>query len=76
METINNKLNFLQQKLDSGDTVKVMIVGLGSVGGYLLDYLVGLQDVNMEIIVVGRERDKLVQNVNIVRTAATIRRGM
>lgn len=73
METINNKLNFLQQKLDLGDTVKVMIVGLGSVGGYLLDYLVGLQDVNMEIIVVGRERDKLVQNVNIVRTAATIR---
>ncbi len=73
MEVINNKLNFLQQKLDAGDTVKVMIVGLGSVGGYLLDYLVGCQDAKMEIIVVGRNRDKLEQDVNIVRTAATIR---
>lgn len=73
MKTINDKLNFLQQKLGADDIVKVMIVGLGSVGGYLLDYLVNLRDARMEIIVTGRNRDKLEQNVNIIRTAATIR---
>ncbi len=73
MKTINDKLNFLQQKLGADDIVKVMIVGLGSVGGYLLDYLVNLRDARMEIIVTGRNRDKLEQDVNIIRTAATIR---
>lgn len=73
MKTTKDKLELLRQKLETDGVVKVMIVGLGSVGGYLLDYLVGLQDAKMEIIVVGRNLDKLIQDVNIVRTAAVIR---
>lgn len=73
MKTINDKLKLLQQKIENDGGIKIMIVGLGSVGGYLLDYLVGLQDEKMEIIVVGRNQDKLLQDVNIVRTAAVIR---
>ena len=72
MNTVD-KLRFLQQKLDHDGVVKIMIVGLGSVGGYLLDYLVNLQDPKMEIIVAGRDASKLVQDVNIVKTAAVIR---
>lgn len=73
MKATNDKLNLLRQKLEADGVVKVMIMGLGSVGGYLLDYLVGLQDEKMEIVVVGRNLDKLIQDVNIVRTAAVIR---
>ena len=43
MKATNDKLNLLRQKLEADGVVKVMIMGFGSVGGYLLDYLVGLQ---------------------------------
>lgn len=51
-----------------------MIMGLGSVGTYLLDYLVSLADSRLELIVCGRNVEKMTSDVNIVRTAATIRR--
>ena len=50
-----------------------MIIGLGSVGTYLLDYLVSRSDPKLRVIVVGRNYDKMEKDVNIVRTAAVIR---
>jgi hypothetical protein len=77
MTTLNEKLQLLQHKiLDTDGKIRIMIIGLGSVGEYLLDYLVSQADPRMEIIVVGRNRDKMESDVNIVRTAATIRRQM
>ena len=55
------------------DIVKIMIMGLGSVGQYLLDYLCSMNDERIEIIVAGRNRDKMIQDVNIVKVAASIR---
>ena len=77
MKTLDNKLQLLQTKiLDTDEKIRIMIIGLGSVGLYLLDYLVSTADPRMEIIVVGRNYDKMLSDVNIVRTAATIRRQM
>ena len=36
-----------------------MILGLGSVGNYLLDYLMSSGREDIEIIVAGRDRDKM-----------------
>lgn len=74
MKTTEEKLLLLQQKLlTTDDKVTIMIIGLGSVGLYLLDYLVSLGNKRLEFIVIGRNRDKMQSDVNIVRTAATIR---
>lgn len=73
MRTTNEKLNILKAKIDSGQQIKIMIIGLGSVGMYLLDYLVGLGDKRLHIIVAGRNADKIQSDVNIIKTAATIR---
>lgn len=77
MSTLNDKLQLLQNKLlNTDEKIRIMIIGLGSVGLYLLDYLVSTANPRMEIIVVGRNYDKMLSDVNIVRTAATIRRQM
>lgn len=77
MKTLDEKLQLLQDKvLDTDEKIRIMIMGLGSVGLYLLDYLVSTADPRMEIIVTGRNYDKMLSDVNIVRTAATIRRQM
>lgn len=77
MKTLDEKLQSLQQKLlYSDDKIRIMIIGLGSVGLYLLDYLVSTADPRMEIIVAGRNYDKMLSDMNIVRTAATIRRQL
>ncbi len=55
------------------DGVTVMIVGLGSVGTYLLDYLVSTNDEALHIVAAGRDRTKMEQKVNIVRIAGLIR---
>lgn len=73
MKTINEKLQLVKSKLDANKPIKIMIIGLGSVGCYLLDYLVSLADSQLELIVVGRNQDKMQMDVNIIRTAATIR---
>lgn len=73
MKTINEKLQLVKNKLDANEPVKIMIIGLGSVGCYLLDYLVSLAAPQLELIVVGRNKDKMQMDVNIIRTAATIR---
>lgn len=76
MKTINEKLLSLRHKCENGDKIKIMILGLGSVGVYLLDYLLRLADSSLEIIVCGRNKDKMTPDVNIVRTGATIRRQL
>lgn len=72
MKTINEKLIQLKQELKSRK-VRIMIIGLGSVGNYLLDYLVSMADEHMEICVVGRNEEKMSSDVNIVRVASLIR---
>lgn len=76
MTTLNEKLNLLKKKLDGGEKITIAIFGLGSVGCYLLDYLVSLADPQLKLVVVGRNAEKMQQDVNIIRTAATIRRQM
>lgn len=77
MKSLNEKLQLLQHKiLHTDEKVRIMIIGLGSVGVYLLDYLISTANPRMEIIVVGRNKEKMQSDVNIVRTAATIRRQM
>ena len=73
MKTLNEKLNLLKQKMDKNEKITIAIFGLGSVGCYLLDYLVSLADPQLRLVVVGRNAEKMQQDVNIIRTAATIR---
>lgn len=74
MKSLNEKLALLKNKLDNGETITIAIFGLGSVGCYLLDYLVSLADPQLRLVVVGRNKDKMQMDVNIIRTAATIRK--
>lgn len=76
MKTLNEKLNLLKQKIDRQEKITIAIFGLGSVGCYLLEYLVSLADSQLRLVVVGRNAEKMQQDVNIIRTAATIRRQM
>ena len=76
MKSLNDKLNLLKKTIDNNETITIAIFGLGSVGCYLLDYLVSLADPQLKLVVVGRNAEKMQQDVNIIRTAATIRRQM
>lgn len=76
MKSLNQKLNIIRRKLDGGEKITIAILGLGSVGCYLLDYLVSLADPQLRLVVVGRNAQKMQQDVNIIRTAATIRRQL
>lgn len=76
MKMLNKKLNLLKKKIDGGEKITIAIFGLGSVGCYLLDYLVSLADPQLRLVVVGRNVEKMQQDVNIIKTAATIRRQM
>lgn len=69
---LNEKLTLLKSELNNRKA-RIMIIGLGSVGNYLLDYLVSTKDENIEIIVVGRNHDKMEMDVNIVKIASLIR---
>lgn len=72
MKTINEKLNTLRKELKNRKA-RIMIIGLGGVGNYLLDYLMSTGDENIEIAVVGRNTEKLESDANIVRVSALIR---
>ncbi|WP_455962132.1 hypothetical protein [Bacteroides bouchesdurhonensis] len=74
MKSLNEKLTNLKKKLDNGDKITIAIFGLGSVGCYLLDYLVSLADPQLRLVVVGRNKEKMQMDVNIIRTASTIRK--
>lgn len=72
MKTLNEKLQAIEKHVQEG-SIKIMIIGLGSVGSYLLDYLVSKNDPTIRIIVVGRNAEKLETKVNIVKIAGLIR---
>lgn len=72
MRPLTERLSKLEEHIRN-DQITVMIVGLGSVGTYLLDYLVSRNDEAMKIVVVGRDYAKMEKNVNIVRISALIR---
>ncbi len=73
MLSIGYKLNILRQKMQNHNDIKVMILGLGSVGTYLLDYLISNMNDSFDIVVVGRNREKIEESVNIVRISSLIR---
>ena len=72
MIDLNRKLNILKEELKHRKA-RIMIIGLGSVGNYLLDYLMSAADDGLEIFVAGRNREKLESDANIVRVASLIR---
>ena len=73
MEILNRKLSLLKGKVENSQPITIMIIGLGSVGCYLLDYLVSLGDSQLRLVVVGRNAEKMQMDINIIRTASTIR---
>ena len=72
MKSLQNRLGAVENHVKN-NRITVMIICLGSVGTYLLDYLVSRNDEAVKVVVVGRNRDKMEKNVNIVRVAALIR---
>ena len=72
MKTLDEKLNILKQNI-AKKKVRIMIMGLGSVGNYLMDYLMSTADDGIEIFVVGRNYEKMLSDVNIVKVASLIR---
>ena len=72
MKTLKERLSIVEKHIKN-DNITVMIIGLGSVGTYLLDYLVSRNDPAIKIVVVGRNQDKMESDVNIVRVSALIR---
>lgn len=72
MKSLQERLAAIETHVKQGQ-FKVMIIGLGSVGTYLLDYLVSRNDETLSIVVVGRNLEKMEKNVNIVRVASLIR---
>ncbi len=76
MEFLHEKLSNLKTKVQNNEPVTIMIIGLGSVGTFLLDFLISLADPQLKIVVAGRNAAKMQMDVNIVRTAAAIRREL
>ena len=75
MHKTNDKLRLLSDKISSGAPLKIMIIGLGSVGGYLLDYLNSWTESEVELHVCGRVPEKMAPDVNIMRVANIIRQN-
>lgn len=73
MKALEERLQIVKGRIENGQ-ITVMILGLGSVGTYLLDFLASRNDEAVKIVVVGRNKDKLESNVNIVKVSALIRR--
>ena len=70
--TLNEKMALLKEN-SASRKIRIMIIGLGSVGHYLLDYLMSTADENLEIIVAGRNHEKMEMDVNIVKVSSSIR---
>jgi len=73
MMDINDKIKALSVKVNANQPVKIAITGLGSVGNYLLSYLLSLNH-KIEIHVIGRSKEKMLPDVNIALVAANIRK--
>ena len=72
MKTLQQRLATVEEHVKS-NSVKVMIIGLGSVGSYLLDYIISKNDPAIDVVVVGRDKEKMQTKVNITRIAGLIR---
>ena len=72
MKSLQERLQVIERHITE-EKITVMIIGLGSVGTYLLDYLVSRNDPAIRIVVAGRDYGKMEKNVNIVRVAGLIR---
>ena len=72
MKTLKERLHVVEQHVKAGHS-KIMIIGLGSVGAYLMDYLMSKNDPAISIVVVGRDAEKMQTKVNITRVAGLIR---
>ncbi|MBE6016189.1 MAG: hypothetical protein E7233_01085 [Lachnospiraceae bacterium] len=72
MKSLENRLKTIEEHVKS-DSIKVMIIGLGSVGAYLMDYLISRNDPAISVIAVGRDAAKMQMKVNIASVAGLIR---
>lgn len=72
MKTLDERLKIVEKHVND-DEITIMIIGLGSVGTYLLDFLVSKNDPAIKLVVVGRNHEKMQSDVNIVRVAGLIR---
>ena len=72
MKNLETRLQLVKKHIEDNN-ITVMILGLGSVGTYLLDFLTSRNDASMKLVVVGRHAEKLENNANIVRISALIR---
>lgn len=72
MKSLQERLKNVEKNVIKED-ITIMIIGLGSVGTYLLDFLISKNDPSIKIVVVGRNYEKMESDVNIVRVAALIR---
>lgn len=72
MKALEDRIEFLKKHIEENQ-ITIMILGLGSVGTYLLDYLISRQDERIKLIVVGRTAEKMESSVNIIRVGALIR---
>lgn len=72
MKSLQKRLKVVEKHVNDGN-IKVMIIGLGSVGAYLMDYLISKNDPAVNLVVVGRDYGKMLSKVNITRVAGLIR---
>ena len=72
MKSLDERLKIVEGHVKK-DEITIMIIGLGSVGTYLLDFLVSKNDPSIKLVVVGRNAEKMQSDVNIVRVASLIR---
>lgn len=72
MKPLTERLAVVEDHIKN-NKIKVMIIGLGSVGSYLLDYLISKNDPAISIVAVGRDAEKMQTKVNITRVAGLIR---
>ena len=72
MKSLTERLDIVERNVKA-DNIKIMIIGLGSVGTYLLDYIISKNDPSISVIVVGRNAEKMQTKVNITRVAGLIR---
>ena len=72
MKTLQERFKIVERHVKDNN-IKIMIIGRGSVGAYLLDYLISKNDTALSVVVVGRDSAKMQTKVNITRVAGLIR---
>ena len=73
MDATNKRLACLAAKIRNGERIRVAILGLGSVGNYLLEYINNWEYDNVAILIGCRNVAKAQSDINIARVARLIR---